>query len=169
MRIFLIFCMFIVSVSLSAQEVSDIRRLYTESVRDEAKCKALYEKLFADKNIKDPVVLGYKGAVAMVMAKYVSSPLSKLSYFKEGKELLESAIKKAPQNLELHFIRFGIQENLPSILMYNENLNEDKKFILQHLEEVDRPKFKQSIIAFLLKSENVTESEKAELRKLEAK
>lgn len=169
MRRFLFICLIFLTSRVSAQEVSEIRRQYTESVKDEVKCKALYERLFADKTIKDPVILGYKGAVAMVMAKYVSSPLSKLSYFKEGKEILEAALKKAPQNLELHFIRFGIQENLPSILMYNENLVEDKKFIIQHLEEVDRPRFKQSIIAFLLKSENVTEAEKAELRKLEGK
>lgn len=169
MRSFLLLLLFQFPLLSWSQDVSDIRKQYTESVKDETKCKALYERLFAQKNITDPIVLGYKGAVSMVMAKYVGSPLSKLSYFKEGKELLESALKKAPQNLELHFVRFGIQENLPSILMYNENLKEDKDFIIKHLEEVDRPKFKQSIIAFLLKSEHVSEVEKGELKKMEGK
>ena len=169
MRSFLLLVLFQFPLLSWSQEVSDIRKQYTESVKDETKCKSLYDRLFAQKSITDPVVLGYKGAVSMVMAKYVGSPLSKLSYFKEGKELLENALKKAPQNLELHFVRFGIQENLPSILMYNENLREDKDFIIKHLEEVDRPKFKQSIIAFLLKSEHVSEVEKGELKKLEGK
>lgn len=169
MRRFLLLLFFQFPLLSWSQDVSDIRKQYTESVKDETKCKALYERLFAQKSITDPIVLGYKGAVSMVMAKYVGSPLSKLSYFKEGKELLENALKKAPQNLELHFVRFGIQENLPSILMYNENLKEDKDFIIKHLEEVDRPKFKQSIIAFLLKSEHVSEVEKGELKKLEGK
>ncbi len=169
MRCFLLLFLFHFPLLIWSQDVSEIRKQYTESVKDETKCKALYDRLFDQKNTSDPLVLGYKGAVSMVMAKYVGSPLSKLSYFKEGKELLENALKKAPQNLELHFVRFGIQENLPSILMYNENLKEDKNFIINHLEEVDRPKFKQSIIAFLLKSENVSEAEKVELRKLEGK
>jgi hypothetical protein len=169
MKSFLLLFLFHFPLLIWSQDVSEIRKLYTESIKDEAKCKALYDRLFAQKNIDDPRVLGYQGAISMVMAKYDGNPLSKLSYFKKGKDLLENALKKAPQNLELHFVRFGIQENLPSILMYNENLYDDKNFVIKHLEEVNQPKFKQSIIAFLLKSENVSEAEKVELRKLEGK
>ena len=169
MKIIFIALLSVLPIYTHAQDILEIRKQYTESLQDEGRCRALYKRLMTQKINNNPVLLGYKGAVAMVMAKFTGNPLSKLSYFKEGKEILENVIKKAPQELELHFIRFGIQENLPAILMYNENLKEDKLFIISHLNEVERPQFKQSILSFLLRSSHVSEEEKSELSKLVSK
>jgi len=167
-----IICMTLLSLLpflTNAQDIIEIRKQYLESVEDESKCNALYNRLMIQKNNRNQIFLGYKGAVAILMAKFVGNPFTKLSYFKEGKAILENAIEKAPQEIELHFLRFGIQENLPAILRYNENMKEDKSFMIQHLQEVDSPQFRQVIISILLKSSHVSEEEKSRLRNLNSK
>ena len=151
-----------------SQDATEIRKLYVEGVKDEQKCKQLYDKLFSKNDISDPLILGYKGAVSMIMAKYTSSPMSKLNYFSAGKELVEKAVKLAPENTELRFTRFTLQENLPSFLMYSSNLDEDKKHILKHINSIEKIHLKQAIVTFLLKSKNCSTAEKATLEKEKA-
>ena len=66
----------------------------------------------------------------MKKSSYVKGAAKKLSVFKEGRELLEQAIKRYPKNAEFRFIRLTIQENAPKILRYNKNTTEDKKAIV---------------------------------------
>ncbi len=56
-------------------------------------------------------------------------------YFKKGKRHLESAVSKAPENLEIRFLRYTCQVEMPHFLGYNKNITEDKKFILEHYKE----------------------------------
>lgn len=84
-------------------------------------------KFFASSKIQEKEA--YIGALLMKKASLVSSLIEKLSLFKRGRVLLEDAISKEKQNAEYRFLRIMIQENCPSILMYNKNIEEDKKLI----------------------------------------
>ena len=74
--------------------------------------------------------LAYKGALMMRRAEYLSGSFNKLNSFKEGKVLLEKAITSNPQNVEFRFIRLMIQENVPWILGYSGEVDEDAEMIV---------------------------------------
>jgi len=124
MKIFLL----ILLSGLFLHDVTEVRRLYTLATTDEEKANELveYTKLHSSENI---VILGYMGAAEILLAKYAFSPISKWNYFNRGKKILESAIIKDPNNLELRFLRLTIQENIPAILGYSSLIENDMKFL----------------------------------------
>jgi hypothetical protein len=100
--------------------------------------KALAEK-FNDqfKNVNErslPILQGFKAISEMVLCKHVISPISKLSHFKKGKRLLESAIAASPENPELCFFRFTTQSNVPSLLNYSSDIQADKQVLINALK-----------------------------------
>jgi len=126
--------------------------------KDDAESIALYNKL---KNVEnpEPILKGYIGAVNMARARH--APLSqKRMYLRKGIDLLEQAIKEKPKNTELLFLRLTIQSKLPSFLGYNDNIDEDKKFVLANYNN-SPPPLKERIANFITKSEDFTEEEKA--------
>ena len=87
----------------------------------------------------------------MLMAKHVINPFSKLSYFKKGKLMLENAIKADYTNVELRFLRYTIQTNVPGFLNYTSEKNLDRTFIAQSLPKLKDQDLKKIISEFLLK------------------
>jgi hypothetical protein len=87
----------------------------------------------------------------MLMAKHAFNPFSKLSYFKKGKLMLESAIKADQTNVELRFLRYTIQTNVPGFLNYSSDKNLDRTFITQSLARLKDQELKKIISEFLLK------------------
>lgn len=80
----------------------------------------------------NPSQSAYLGALLMKKAGIVGNPKDKLSLFKDGRIKLENAIKNNPSVVEYLFLRYMIQENAPSFIGYNTNLEEDKKKIISH-------------------------------------
>ena len=103
----------------------------------------------------------------MLMAKYTANPFSKLEYFKEGKTLLENAIASNKNDIELRFLRCAIQENLPAFLDYNDNLDEDKNYIMKYMPMMDKKDVRKAIATYMIKSERTTETEKTSLKRYE--
>jgi hypothetical protein len=76
----------------------------------------------------------------MLKAKYESNPFTKLSYFNEGKDLIERSILRDPNNIELRYIRFTIQRNLPGFLNYDQDIFRDSITVakqVRYLKDVD--------------------------------
>ena len=63
--------------------------------------------------------------------------------------MLEKSISIEPENIELRFLRLTIQANLPSFLGYSENKENDKAFVLAHLEEAKSDDFKMKVRKFI--------------------
>ena len=78
----------------------------------------------------------YKGALLMKKSEFMKTVSQKIDMFKVGHELLEAAIKKAPQNAEYRFIRLTIQENAPKLLKYNKNIAEDKGLVVAEFKKM---------------------------------
>ncbi len=159
---------FLFSFSVFAQDITleDVRKKYPMATKDETVCNELCTALKGKADGAD-LLSGYAGGVTMLMAKYTSNPFSKLEYFKDGKELLENAIAKNKNNIELRFLRFAIQENLPAMLNYNDNLEEDKTYMMKYLPMLELRELKKAIAVYMIKSESTTEQEKAALKKYE--
>jgi hypothetical protein len=160
--------LFLASLSLSAfaQDLTleEVRKKYPLATKDETVCNELCTALKGKVDGTD-VLSGYAGSVTMLMAKYTSNPFTKMEHFKEGKKLLEDAISHNKNDIELRFLRFAIQDNLPSMLGYNENLDEDKSYIMKYLPMLDKRELRKAIANYLIKSEKTDDKEKASLKK----
>lgn len=138
------------------------RELYVKAESDQRYAEELLE---LSGNQKDAAVIfqGYHGAANMMIAKHVGNPFSKLSYFKNGKKILEEAIQADKENIELRFLRFSVQSEAPGFLGYRDAVEEDKKLLLQGLNELEDPRLKQMIRSFLMKTDYLSEAEKQRL------
>jgi hypothetical protein len=103
-----------------------------------ANSKAMAEKLNDQlRNVNEkslPILIGFKAISEMVMCKHLINPISKVSHFKKGRHLLETAISASPRNPELSFFRFTTQSNVPALLNYKSDLNSDKAVLINYLK-----------------------------------
>lgn len=160
------FFLFLASLATYSQDLTldEVRKKYPFATKNDTVCKELYDALNGKADGTD-VLSGYAGGVTMLMAKSTANPFSKMEYFKEGKTLLEDAISNNKNDIELRFLRFAIQDNLPAILGYNENLDEDKGYIMKYLPMLDKRELRKAIANYLIKSEKASSKEKESLKK----
>src|SRR5690606_38975071 len=145
---FLILCSNKINFAASPTLV-ELRSLFEKSTREEKYCLELIQ-LLEPFDEDSPLLYGYKGSAKVLMAEHRFNPLTKLSYFNEGTQILEKAILRAPQNVELRFLRYSIQSNAPFFLNYDVNLEMDKQFLKEKLPDIE-DKHLQNIITVYLK------------------
>ena len=140
-------------------ELSEARRLYQTAADDEKAARGLLE-LMEHKDTGEPVMLGYKAAGHMMMAKHVGNPFKKMSHFNKGKDVLSKAINADKNNLELRFLRFAVQAEAPGFLGYRGELEEDKQLLLKGAGKIKDPVLRGMVINYLRKSKGLSASEK---------
>lgn len=143
----LTFCL-LVQFNVFAIELDYVRANYDKAVTDKKLCSQMIEDLKEAE--QTPLFLAYLGALQTIWANHVFNPLSKLATFKKGKNNIELAISKEPENVEIRYIRFSVQKNAPSFLGYNNNLKEDKDFLVKNKKNINSD-FLQKNIETLLK------------------
>ena len=129
--------------------VGSIRLKFHNSTSSEGICKALIMQLEPYNERNNPLLLGYRAGATMIMAKHSLNPFSKLSYFKKGKAMLERAIQAENNNVELRFLRYTIQTNVPSFLGYSSELVKDRSFLQQSVSGLRDPELKKIITSYL--------------------
>ncbi len=144
-------------------DINEVRVLYQRAEKDEKSCTQMVG-LLSQYDVKDPLLLGYRAIGTMMMAKYTINPISKWSYFKKGKQLLEKAIDTDPNNVELRFLRFAAQTNIPAFLGYKEHIKSDKAFILNSIPGITEIKLKELVFPFLISSKYLNTNEKRSLK-----
>lgn len=137
----------ITSSNASAMDLERIRSNYEKAVSDKKVCKLMMEEL--SKDIDSTLQLAYLGGFQAIWASHVLNPFSKLSTFNTGKNNIETAIKRAPKNTEIRFIRLSIQKNSPSFLGYRDNMVEDKNFIQANHKSISSICLKTMIAALI--------------------
>lgn len=150
-------------VSANELEVTNLRNLYYQAAENEAASKKLSNLLEKVNTKSSPIFVCYKGAADMMEAKYAFNPISKLSKFKKGKNLIEAAIKLDPNDMEMRFLRFSIQTNLPGFLGYDNSIKNDKEVLISKIATVKDENLKGRIISYLSSSKYCT---KEEIKKL---
>ncbi len=126
-----------------------VREMYEEAAINEKACKKLLFLLHDFDENNNPILAGYKAGAKMIMARYAFNPFSKMSYFSNGKKLLERAIEKDSKNTELRFIRFTIQTQAPKFLGYHHAINEDRVLIKNSLDTLRDADLKKCILSFI--------------------
>lgn len=138
-----IFCLIFFLVSPDS-DLKEIRSMFMQAPFDKTKTHQLIHKLeqIEEYNI---TLQGYKGSTTIILAKHAINPYMKIKYFNCGKGILEAAIKLDKNNAELRFLRYAIQNKIPSILGYNKNVTEDQAFLNSHVNEIKDDQLKQMI------------------------
>lgn len=144
--------------SPKTKSLSEIRQLYTNSISKSTASDNLIS-YFNSNPPRNEIELAYEGAGRMVRAKHLFFPHDKLATYNKGKELLETALAKAPLSLEIRYLRFSIQYESPSFLGYKGSMQEDRKMLVEQVSSVKDPELKSQIINFLLKEAKVKPEE----------
>lgn len=170
-KIVLILLVTVLTSSLvSASDLQYFRKSFYKASTEQAACESVYNKIKDKDYSSDPVLLGYQGVYQAIMAKYVWNPFTKLWYFQNGTQDLEAAIKRDEKNIELIFLRFSIQISSPSFLGYNDNIKEDKAYIMNGIfNKETRDKYHHfipDIINYMAGTNYVTEDEKERMMKV---
>lgn len=144
--------------------LKQVRDLYEKSYKDESACNKLIEILSPYNENNNPLYAGYKASAIMMMAKHVFNPFSKMSYFKKGKRILESAIKADNDNVELRFLRFNAQTHMPSFLGYDGSIEKDRKFLESSFPKISDNRLRAFLILYLKDSDYISEEKKNQLQ-----
>jgi hypothetical protein len=79
---------------------------------------------------------GYEGALLMKKAGLVKRPKERLSYFKQGRIKLETALLANNDNTEFHFLRLAVQEHAPKIVKYRSDIEKDKLLVMKDFKNL---------------------------------
>lgn len=94
---------------------------------------SLYQLVLKIEN-KNPLTLGYLGTLEALKAKHAWNPYQKYKLVKKGINTLNTAVKEAPHDLEIRFMRYTIEYYTPSFLGLNTHLNTDKEKMISILQ-----------------------------------
>jgi hypothetical protein len=150
-------------------QVDKYRDLYF-AARGEEGIKNYYNAL-NNAEESNAVVIAYKGVAIAMYAEVVKEVSTKFDYFNRGKALIEKAIQKDFYNPEIRFLRYSVQAEVPWVVGYSSNLEEDAQIILNALKQnkVDRssPFWKKAIL-FMIKSDELSSELENELKKYQS-
>jgi hypothetical protein len=158
--LFLLLIFFNGSLSAKPPAINEVRMMYVKAANNEKACKQLIDLLEPYNEKNNPLFLGYKAVATMLMAKYVFFPFTKLSHFNKGKKMLSKSIEADQKNVELRFLRFTVQTNVPSFLNYTVDIKNDKNIILNLYPAITDPFLKDFMLPVLQKSDHITPTEK---------
>lgn len=116
---------------------------------------------------KTPLTTAYLGALDALKAKHTWNPYFKIKYLSLSEKLMQQAVDQEPHNIEILFMRFSIQHNVPGFLGYAKNLATDREEMITQLSRknygtADR-ELTISIIKFLIDSRRCTAQENDKL------
>ncbi len=148
----------VLSCWATESDVLELRKLYYLSYKDKTAADKLYKDTRAY-DAKQPKMLGYKAVASMMMCNYITNPYTRVKYFYAGKGDLEKAIKTSPADVELRYLRYTVQENVPGVLNYNGSMSEDRKILVTYLNDAANrekdPDLHARIMKYMLNSKTV--------------
>ena len=118
-------------------DMAKVRDLFAKISIDQTSCKSLISLTKSYSLSNEPLLYAYYAAAEMALANHTSWPSAKLAHFNSGKSKLEAAIKKYPNDAEMRYIRYCVQQGCPFFLGYSSDKQADKKFVLDHIDQTD--------------------------------
>lgn len=116
---------------------SKARTLYYEVIDGNKdahdRASELFKKL-RDARGGDPKVLAYSGSLELLEASRAFAPWKKGKLAKAGLELLDDAVKRAPEDLEVRFVRAASTFTLPGMFHRREQSEADFTWLAPRVE-----------------------------------
>jgi|SRR6476659_3109330 len=154
-----------------AYDINEIRADYIEAINNSEKADELYKELTSLKS-RDALVMAYLGSTIAVKAKHEWNPVNKLSYIKQAFRILNEAVEKAPNQLEVRFLRFTLEHYVPEFLGYSKNINQDKAKVIDLVKKSNVQSLKidakilRDMVNFMIDSKRCSPNEVAVLQKV---
>lgn len=154
------------------REMEKLRAMYFMSVADrdwvrdtDSLLTRLEASLASDSS--ERVALGaYRGALEVVRAKHARWPPNKLDHLRDGLAILDGTVARAPENLEVRYLRLVSSFYLPFFLKRDESVEEDFKLLVSALprhSEAFSPAMYTGVVRFVLDNGNATPEERSRL------
>ena len=135
----------LINLSAINNDIDSVRALYLTAYINQENCEKFRETISKIQNQNTNLVKGYKGCFYLIKCKFINNPVKKLKYFDKGKYLLEEAINDDPKSVELKFLRYSVQKNLPKFLLYYENTEKDLNFVKKNIANLNDEKTRKFI------------------------
>ena len=157
------------SRSIASNDNTDLKLLRKKlilAIDNPNTADSLYSALSMQK--PTPLTTAYIGVLGALKAKHAWNPYSKIKYLNVSEKMMQKAVVGDPRNIEIRFMRFSIQNNVPGFLGYGKDLISDREVMIDQLDHhnygtADR-ELTVSIIKFLLESKRCSAPENDKLR-----
>jgi len=148
-------------------DLHKIRKLLVTALDSKKITDSLYSHL-SDVKDRSALLNAYMGTLEALKAKHAWNPYYKIKYLNDSEKTFKGAVSNDPHNIEIRFMRFSIEHNVPKFLGYNKNLVVDRE---EMIKQIDRKYYSsadkalvKTIIDFLIASRRCTPVENANLR-----
>ena len=167
------FCVNSAAVNKPVEETwKDARKQFYAAIEDKKQIEPaikLFEKIkqFAPKYTGRVQV--YIGALVALRGKHAFLPHTKLKWARRGLAIMDSGLKKDPDDIEALFIHGATCYHLPFFFRRGDDAQRDFKKIIQLMPQrmhAYDPKLIKSVVVFLLENAKLTNSEKTYLHQL---
>ncbi|TRX53710.1 hypothetical protein FNH22_20360 [Fulvivirga sp. M361] len=148
----LIALIFIGPSVLKAQHSDIIDKLRKElfySEFDLEKSMAFYDKI-VDTKLRTPLMLAYQGAAKALIAKYSWNPVTKINALNNLQKLMAEAVRMDTNNLEIRFLRFYIETNIPQYIGYKKSTEKDWDILIKNVAIVKDLNIEKDISDYIL-------------------
>lgn len=167
-RVILIIALFSISAIADGQSI------------DKPYLRAHYQQCFQRKTALDSFVAilekvsdpsaaeeSYLGISYGLTIQYADGMWSKYRLLVKSKNLLNHAVERDPDDPELRFMRFTLENNIPAFLCMSTHINDDLKTIMSHPSFLDEsPDMKSAAIQYMLDSKRCTPAQTALLERI---
>lgn len=132
--------------------LTEVRELYSNVTNSKEK-QQQFIAYMQKGNSNSAVFQAYKGA-SLVMTSKTAQRNERKNLFVQGAEMIENAVAKEPENMEIRMIRLSIQENIPKAFNYNANIQEDVDFIKNKLKTTKDTQLKTYVVHYVKQSKS---------------
>ncbi|MCD8540734.1 MAG: hypothetical protein LRY55_13900 [Leadbetterella sp.] len=153
MRKLLLLILLGLGLSVQAQDIALLRKEFVSASASASSAEKFLQTTAKISAASKPLLQAYKGAALVIWGKYVKGIDDKKKMAREGITLLESAVAKNPDHIEIRTLRLSIQENSPKVLKYKGKIEEDRAFVTRIFAELPEGELKAFVGGYLEKSE----------------
>ncbi|MBL4676256.1 MAG: hypothetical protein JKY70_08645 [Mucilaginibacter sp.] len=153
--------------NIAEADLHKIRKLLVTALDSKKTTDSLYSHL-SDVKERSALLNAYMGTLEALKAKHAWNPYFKVKYLNDSEKTFKNAVTHDPHNIEIRFMRFSIEHNVPKFLGYNINLIADRE---EMIKQIDRKFYSsadkalvKTIINFLLDSKRCTPAESTNLK-----
>ena len=136
-------------LSLVGQDIGLLRKAFIAAPDSAEAARNFMEATAGISADSAPLLQAYKGAACLIWGKYAKGIEEKKKMAREGISLLESAVARDPDHIEIRVLRLSIQENSPKILKYKSKIDEDRRFVTHRFEKLPAGDLRAFVAGYL--------------------
>ncbi|WCT11287.1 hypothetical protein [Mucilaginibacter jinjuensis] len=142
--------------------IPHLRKKLMQAINSKPTTDSLYKSLEMIQQ-RSGLLNGYMGALEALKAKHAWNPYFKIKYLSNCEDTFKEAVAQDPHNIEIRFMRFSVEHNVPGFLGYTKNLAVDKQEMIHQIElknygTADK-ELVITVIKFMLDSKHCTADE----------